>query len=168
MGGLRSLVDVDGDGDRDLIGRHPARGRAIEGPSAGARLQFGEGLAGLAALAPTLGARGPFRVGERVTLQVARGRGGAAATLVSGRTRVDWLQGALPIYVDPADPDSASQVLSLDGSNDIAGTGTATLSFVVPVSELGLTTYYQVFVDDPAAPGGTSASNGLALTIGAP
>jgi hypothetical protein len=166
MGVPRAFRDVDGDGDLDMIEKRVVLNRTIDGPRAGARLQFGDGLAGLDALTPKLGASGPFRVGETVTLRIVGGRGGASATLVHGRSRVDWIVGGLPVYVDPADPTYATIALTLDGTSGSGGTGTATVSFVVSASDAGTATTYQLFVTDPDAPGGTSASNGLELTIG--
>ncbi|MEQ1893985.1 MAG: VCBS repeat-containing protein, partial [Planctomycetota bacterium] len=142
MGDPRGFLDADGDGDLDALAQRVAPNRAFEGATAGARLQFGDGLAGLGTLTPKLGAEGPFRVGETVTVRIAGGRGGASATLVRGRTRVDWNQGGLPVYVDPADPDYATTTLTLDGPSGSAGTGTSTVSFVVPASDAGTTTFY--------------------------
>jgi hypothetical protein len=168
MGSPRGFVDADGDGDLDGVGSRVLLNRTRTGPPAGKRLQFGSGLAGLGGLAPKLGATGPFRAGETVTLRVAGGRGGASATLVHGRTRVDWNVGGVPVYVDPGDPFYVVTPLALDGPADAPGAGEATLSFTVAPADAGVTTYYQVFVSDPDAPGGTSASNGLELGIGIP
>jgi hypothetical protein len=166
MGSPRAFRDVDGDGDADLVAERIVQNRTLEGPEAGACTQFGAGLAGLDGLTPKLGASGPFRVGETVTLRIACGRGGATATLVRGRTRADWVQGGVPVYVDPADAHHATTLLALAGAPDSAGTGTAELAFVVPAADAGVTTYFQVLVDDAAAVGGVSSSNGLTLTIG--
>jgi len=162
----RAFVDADGDGDPDAICARVVLDRTIEGPASGQRVQFGTGFAGLGALTPKLGASGPFRVGETLTLRISGGRGGASGTLVEGRTRADLLIGGVPLYVDPGDAHYLATPFVLDGASGAPGAGHATISFVVPAAMLGVTNFYQVFVNDPGAAGGTSASNGLELQFG--
>lgn len=171
-------ADFDGDADDDLIQapctlRHAndATREAdrvivaarVAPPTAGVRLQFGEGTPGTAGIIPVLGVAGPLRPGARPDYRLSGGLGGSTAVLLIGtERRHDAVRGGT-LLVDPR----WRRRLPLAG--EVAEPGTGGIRFVSrPLSpaHAGLTLYYQAVVVDPAAPRGLSFSNGLAIQVG--
>ncbi len=168
----RTFADVDGDGDEDAItAEGVVLNRTREGELAGARIQYGSGGAGTGGIVPTLGAVGPFRTGSTVEFRITGGLGGAQATFGISRTKAeiaDWPVQGLTAWIDPADSYFQTVQVTLDGPAGLAGAGSATIPFTVPAGFTGVREYYQVWVQDPAAPNGVAASNGLELGFGSP
>jgi hypothetical protein len=158
----RVLTDMDGDGDPDLLGTRWYSNTTRNGVSAGGRKQYGDGIAGMGSLIPTLGASGPFRVGSLTELVLTGGLGGSPAVLVIGDqpTNVPFL--GAPLYTNPVH----LMPMALGGSVGQPGEGAWSLPFFVPPTVNGLTIYLQAGVADPAAISGISRTNGLAVTYG--
>ncbi len=162
-----SLVDIDGDGDRDAVtfeGIIPCI--AIDSPDAGAIRQYGVGSPGTGGVVPTLGARGPMRGNVATETRLVGGVGGTFGVFVIGTQPVDLADTPLPglrLFVAPI----GISVMPLSGTTGEAGAGALTIPLVIPPVVAGLTIYEQFFLLDAAAPSGASASNGLALTFGA-
>jgi hypothetical protein len=161
------MRDVDGDQDVDLVTDRIVRSGAFSPSESGRRRQTLTGTPGTGGLVPTLGARGPFLPGETAELRITGGLGGA--------------HGVVTVYLtDGADgaprngggwSASARWILAripfqLDGPAGVAGSGSSTLSYVVPWSVAGRTVRHHAVIDDPGAPGGRAWSNRLLLTYG--
>ncbi|MBM3985156.1 MAG: VCBS repeat-containing protein [Planctomycetes bacterium] len=169
--GVVSSADMDGDGDADVLG-HDALlndvlvpGLRFHGPSAGARLQHGASTAGSGGARPVLGASGPFRTGELVTLRLAglpAGKLGlitvglAASDLPGtpwlGSTAYNWPWAAFFFLVsppgEPGAPGSSKLALSFTVTPDLPAVG--------PL-------HHQAWFADPGAPFGRVGTNGLML-----
>jgi cytochrome c peroxidase len=94
----------------------------------------------------------PLSGNPEFTIGVYRGLGGAAARLV-----IDFLEPAADGTPGPAPPFAEIQV-TLQGSGDGNGFGSATLAIPTDPALIGQTLYARWFVDDPAAPGSLAAS----------
>jgi hypothetical protein len=165
---VTAVADVDGDGDDDGIGDRITRARAFEGPGAGARLQHGDGVGGENGIVPTLGATGPFRVGETIEVRIVGGVGGQTGELHISRgagPTPDFPVTGVTAYLDPADAFYVVVPLTLQGPAE-PGAGHAEVSLTLPAGYAGQIEYLQAFLDDPAAPNGKSATNGLRLEYG--
>lgn len=161
------LRDVDGDGDLDFLTDRLTRNGTHSSPEGGRRVQLETGTPGTGGLVPTLGAEGPFRVGESAELRIRGGVGGASGVLTifavddSGGPRSAeraWnapSQGAL--YRIP---------FTLSGTPGTPGTGSWTLPYTVQWEALGQTRRYVATLSDPGAPGGVARTNGLLLSYG--
>ena len=159
--------DVDGDGDKDLLGERVVRNVHLHGPSAGSRLQYGEATAGEAGVRPLLGATGPFRVGSIKRLQVRGVTGPTPGLLVIGFRPANLVGFPLPsvtMLVDPGFVITASVAVLQPGE----GRGAGGVDHFVPLPPLsqGLVFYDQFFLLDPAAPDGVAATNGLRIQVG--
>jgi len=166
-----SAADMDGDGDADLLGQEGSTddvivdGLRFDGPAAGTRWQYGTGTAGTGGAVPVLGASGPFRVGETVTLRFA-----GLPSLQLGLLTVGLSQTNLP--GTPWLGSTAYNwpwivfffIVSPPGEPGVPGSSELALPFVVP-SDLPLVgpLYHQVWFADPGAPYGRVGSNGLLI-----
>ncbi|MBM3977187.1 MAG: VCBS repeat-containing protein [Planctomycetes bacterium] len=161
--------DVDGDGDEDFWGEFAGLSLAISGPGTGSRVQYGAGTAGYGGVVPTLGASGPFRVGESPVLRLTGAHGPLAYLLVSSSAASipDFLFPGLTLLVDPQASGTFFLPLPVAGSALGAGHGHAELPVTVDPAWNGLEFDHQVIVIDPLAPNGLlSATNGLRLVYG--
>jgi hypothetical protein len=157
-----SLADVDGDGDPDSVSYWIVKNRRFEGASAGLRRQYGMGLAGSGATAPTIGATGPFRVGFSAETRVTGGLGGAPAVLLVGTAPLDIPLFGGSLLVSPI----TAIAFTLGGPAGVAGAGKATFPWFVGPALAGGTLYKQVGVLDLQAPQSIAISNGLRITVG--
>ena len=157
-----ALCDLDGDGDEDYLTDRLIRNATHSLPASGRRRQFGKGTNGTGGRVPTLGADGPFRVGEAAELRVSGGRGGATGvlivTLVHGGERGPggWLSPTFEQVV-------ARLPFVLSGTPGVAGTGSWTRPYTVPATSALETRRYVVEIADPAASGGIARTNTLVL-----
>ena len=157
-----ALVDVDGDGDADIVGPRIVTARGWEGAGAGRRVQYGTGIPGAGAVIPTLGEIGPFRPGISCELRIRGGVGGASGLLALGSAPANspLLGGTLLVT-----PDMTISI-QLGGSPGVPGAGGFTIPFVMPAGIAGGTFFHQAGFADPAAPSGVSATNGLEIHVG--
>ncbi len=158
------LRDLDGDGDLDL-GPPLVRGARFPSGAAGSRRQFGFATAGTGGASPTLGATGPFRVGETMETRLVGGRGGAfAVLLVDGPPvlRPDWPAPGLEGYVGPG---AVAFFTLLGGSPDVPGSGSARWPGVIPAGMRDVTITMQAFVQDTAVVPWIVQSNGIEITF---
>ncbi|HEX6883525.1 MAG TPA: VCBS repeat-containing protein [Planctomycetota bacterium] len=161
------LRDVDGDADVDLVTDRLVRNGKHSLPRGGRRQQAGAGTPGTGGLVPTLGADGPFRLGESAELRVRGAVGGASGLLTIFRVgdtphaRGRSGQGANA-------PEAIHQRIPfvLDGTPGSAGEGEWTLPYTVTFGFVGDTRRYVVEIYDPGAPGGVARTNELRLTYG--
>jgi len=164
-----AFVDVDGDGDDDALSEFVRHGRGFEGVTGGGRVQYGTSFPGTDGRAPTLGATGPFRAGETVEFRVRGGLGGATCTFAISRAPAelpDTPVAGLTSYVDPADAWFQTVTVTLSGTPGQPGVGTAVIPFTVPAGYSGSSEYFQAVINDPGAPNGMSATNGLQIDFG--
>jgi hypothetical protein len=163
------IADVDGDGDQDLIGKHLWLGTRWSSPEDGARLQYGTANAGSGGMRLTLGAKGPFRIGESPEVRLRGTLGGAPSFLLVG-----YASSALPafpvadttLWVDLNTPGWFLFKLPNAGPAGTIGAGSFTLPVNVNAGLVGLPFYHQGFAIDVGAPNLVTASNGLRLVYG--
>ena len=166
------MVDVDGDGDADVLsdldpnGTVFVRSRRFDGATAGSRLQYGEGSVGTGGMSPTLGAKGPFRVGETCELRVTGGLAATIGFVGYGVTSSNLSNAPLPGLTSYADPWLAFVAIATGGAQGNAGEGASVTPFVVPASAAGTTVYAQAFLLDLGAPTIVSSTNGLEIRFG--
>ncbi len=161
---LFRLDDLDGDGDLDA-GPPLVRGGRIPTGAAGTRRQFGSATPGTGGVAPTLGATGPFRVGETMETRLVGGRGGAFAVLLVGGPpvlRPDWPAPGLEGYVGPG---AVPFFTALGGSPSVPGSGSRRWPGVIPAGMRDLTITMQAFVQDTAVVPWIVQSNGIEITF---
>ncbi len=165
-----ALVDVDSDGDLDVIFERASdgrvrlvRNRTFEGDADGFARQFGRGLEGTGGRVPVLGAKGPFRPGSPGEIRMREGIGRGRAILVIGRDKAEIPTKGGMLYVDPWKLKS----YRLSGPADLPGMGDSTISFPdAPNRAIGECFYLQLGVLDPAAVEGLSLSNALQIQFG--
>jgi hypothetical protein len=159
-------LDVDGDGDTDLLGSHVFKNRHFESTSGGMRRQLPGGIAGAGGVIPTLGASGPFRVGESAEI-VLTGTAGAMHGLFHqyylGDPPPPFTGGHQPGHIYGYYP---STPVTTSGTPGEVGTGKWSLPFTVPGYIAGRTKVYQADLFDPAARGGIARTNKLVITYG--
>ncbi len=158
------LADVDGDGDDDFVTDRLVRNATFTPPESGRRRQVEDGTPGTDGLVPTLGAAGPFRLGEIAEVRLRGGLGGArgvlmilrgdgeSSPLVRGHARSASVLARIPFV--------------LDGEPGVAGTGGFDLRFRVSLNYAGLIRGFVAKIEDPVAPAGTAQSNTLVLSFG--
>lgn len=159
-----SRADFDGDGDEDLIGSNLHRSRVFEGSDGGLRCQRGGALAGAGGVVPTLGASGPFRLGETVTLRLNGATGHVHGGLLVSEAGATPLLSAGGAHA-PMRPTRHPLVMTSGNAGGV-GVGSWSMSFVVTPDLVGHKKQYQVELVDPWAALGTSRSNTLYLTFG--
>lgn len=166
-GDFKTLSDVDGDGDFDLVGRSDLTlGSLFYGPAAGLRRQYGTGTPGTGGIVPILGATGPFRVGEIVTLRIVDAVGGALGGLSLG-SQESAVPGNPFVGVTGYNlPWSGLVLLTSPGPFGVGGVGDIQMPVTIDPSLAGVATYLQAGFFDPAAVGGFSATNGLEVRVG--
>lgn len=164
-----AFADVDGDGDDDALSEVVRHARGFEGVAGGGRLQYGASFAGTDDRAPTLGATGPFRAGETVEFRIRGGLGGASCTFAISRAPAELADTPVPgvtSWIDPTHPWFQTQTVTLSGTPGEPGVGSAEIPFTVPAGYTGTSEYFQAVIDDPGAPNGISATNGLRIDFG--
>jgi hypothetical protein len=164
----RSFVDVDDDGDLDLMGSgNTIFNPRFDGAAAGFRRQYGTGVAGTGGRRPVLGKSGPLRVGYTATLRVREGLGGASGLLVVGLAEANLPDHAgltgLTLYVDPI---TLMMPVQLSGAPGVAGAGSLDLPFFLSPAFGGFHVFVQAGFGDPGAPNGISTTNGMEESIG--
>lgn len=163
-----SAVDVDSDGDVDLVTDRVVRNARRFGLAHGRRVQMTNATAGASGMQPTLGVSGPFEVGATVTLRLTGARPAASGEMTAG-----WIDG---VTVPPAGsgshaplyPTRLTTILPISTAGDPAvdGSGTWELTYSVPPYKAGRTYLYRIAIEDPASPTGIVWSNALRLTYG--
>jgi hypothetical protein len=156
-------VDWDGDGDEDIaFSGGGVRNARFHGPSAGRRLQYGAGLAGLGGRVPNLGVSGPLREGLTPVLEFSGGLVGAPGLVSFGVTPISapFLGGTL--YVLP----TVSLPIVLSGPAGTPAAGRARWPISIPLGFSGLQFIVQSGYADPAAPFGLSLTQALFAEIG--
>ena len=163
----RTLADVDGDGDLDLLGRDVIRLKTYNAPENGIRLQYGTSKPGTGGMAPVLGMKGPVHAGSIPQMRLRGAVGGATTFLV-----VSGLPADLPGYVSPdsglwVDPNFLFVLpIPAAGAPGVAGAGEWTVPIGVDPAMAGLEVYHQVGAVDPGAPFGLTLTNGLKIRYG--
>ena len=164
-----SMADVDSDGDEDVFVAHLVRSRQFEGPADGLVRQWGKATTGSGATAPTLGARGPVRLGASPELRLAGALGNSIAFLAVGAASESLSAFPVPsttTYVDPFTAPFAVVQIGVPGPAGQPGEGLRVIPITVDPSLVGQPWYHQAFVLDPGAADFLAASNGLELHYG--
>jgi len=156
----------------DLPGQHRPAGTGFDigayeaGACFGTAATYGAGLAGSGGQVPTLLAAGCPDAGATLTLQLAKGLGGAPALLLIGGATA-----SLPKWGGTVLVQSILGVpLDLGGPAGVAGAGSASFAAGVPDDAAldGVSVFLQALVADAGAPAGVALSAGLQLQLGAP
>jgi hypothetical protein len=113
-----------------------------------------------------LGAAGPFRVGE-----VAEVRLGSAPAATQGLLVAREVAAALPPFEGPGLAGATGVVTSriafvTDGEQGVPGSGSWSLSYLVPAYKAGRTYRYEALLVDPVTGAKSVRSNVLELTYG--
>lgn len=162
-----TVVDVDSDGDLDLVTDRVIRNAQRTGLAHGKRVQLTDATAGSGGMQPTLGASGHFEVGGTSTLRLT-GACGAA----HGALSVAWLGSEEPTFGRTSGPtDHLTRLTSIlpiltSGSASIDGSGVWSLTYQVPAYMAGRTCVYRASIVDPASSTGIAYSNTLYVTYG--
>jgi hypothetical protein len=162
------FLDIDEDGDPDLVGTGNRKNRTIEGPDVGVVRQYGVGTPGTDSAIPILGASGPTRPGSQAALHVVRGVG-----LTFGLLAVGINETAIPDHPFPGatayvDPWLFFRIIGLGGPAGIGGLGEFHFAFNVEPEFAGVTVYHQVYLADSNAMNNLSSTNGLQISYGQP
>jgi len=165
------LRDVDGDGDEDLVTNRLVRNRRHSLTEDGRRKQTGTGTSGTGGLVPTLGADGPFRVGESAELRIRGGVGGATGVLtvtrIHGGHPGSGGQSGPRAWIAPTFDQVLARIpFTLSGTPGQAGTGCWNLPFTIAPDLASEIRRYRVEIDDPAAAGGFARTNEMVLSFG--
>jgi len=159
-------MDVDGDGDGDLIGKRVTRNAMRNQTMNGMRQQYGQGLPGLGGITPIVGATNATMIGGTFSLLVSGGAGGATAFL--GTSLVEGYALDLPVVGASLLIGPIVQIMAfpLTGQLGEAGTGTASMPMTMAMGFSGITFHDQVFILDPASPSGiVSQTGGMRIAI---
>jgi DNA-directed RNA polymerase specialized sigma24 family protein len=98
------VVDVDGDGDADVVGERLVRNLTFAGAAAGRRVQYGTPRPGSDGMLPVLGAKGPFRRGALADSRIRGALGGTFGVYFVGTQQVAMHEFPLPGLVTYAFP----------------------------------------------------------------
>ena len=159
-------MDVDGDGDGDLVGKRITRNAMNNQTMNGKRQQYGQGLPGLGGITPIIGATNATMVGGTFSLLVSGGAGGAMAFL--GTSFVEDYALDAPVLGASMLIGPLVQIMAfpLSGQLGEAGTGTASMPMTMAMGFSGITFHDQVFILDVASPSGiVSQTGGLRIAI---
>jgi hypothetical protein len=121
---------------------------------------YGNGHPGSNSVVPKLSSFGPAIEGTPLTIQLADALGGANAVILVGQSEADVTlpSGAHLLVGSP-------NVIPVTLTGSGAGKGGFEATFDIPTGVAGNSAYFQVFVEDPNAVGGYSASQGLKVTF---
>ena len=165
--GAGFAVDVDGDGDTDLVGDRVARNVRFHGASGGGRQQLHEGTPGEAGAVPVWGASGPFRAGEVEVLRLTGVPGPTVAWLAWSLGKLQQPISPLPglnLWLDPSAIVTVTLPITSNGYGRAAAM--STLPVFLPSGLLGMTFYSQALVFDGTAPAMLTQSNVLRQYFG--
>lgn len=146
-----------------------ARSRVHEDLDFGAHVPYGEAVPGTGSISPTFDVVGRLVPGNTVEFRVEGGVGGGKMTLVVSRALAlepDSLFAGVTTLVDSSDPYFLSFEFTLNGTPGAAGEGSRTIEFKAPPSMEHVDEYSQVFITDPGAAAGVSATNALHVRWG--
>jgi hypothetical protein len=161
------VLDVDSDGDLDLVTDRVIRSARWHGMGRGKREQDTGGTPGGGGMEPTLGAIGPFHVGNVMSLCLTGARAGSNGTMTSG-----WVATQVPVFgggsqqaLHPMWLHSTVE-FTTSGTPGVDGSGEWTLTYPVPTWKAGRTYVYRAVIEDPGNPFGQSTTNALLITYG--
>ena len=161
------FVDIDLDGDPDLIGgwgiMHNNR---YTGAAAGQRRQFGVAGVGSGNHRPVLGCSGPIRTGETPVLRLRKAVGGSLTVLTMGNQESNIPSPIIPGLVHYGFPFTVTLWLTTAGATGQPAVGTHDLPVLLPPGLAGVSVYFQHHVFDAGTPNIVVHSNGLEFTIG--
>lgn len=159
--------DADGDGDLDLVTNYVIENRRYVRPTAGERHQFGDPDAGSGGVEPVLGATGPFRSGETVTMRLTGARASARGRLELLDV-TDWTP--FPSTgLHPGQPHGGPIAIVpfvTSIGDGLPGSGEWTSSFPIDASLAYRTLRLSAVIRDPAGPLGIVRTNAVDLTFG--
>jgi FG-GAP-like repeat len=164
--GVRT-VDLDNDGDPDVLTGSVIRNRRFHGAAGGFTRQYGLGSPGSGGFRPVLGLAGPTRPGSIEHLHLTRCVGGGPVLLVAAALEVN-----IPNFGYPGLTAYVAAYLeflpfTLPGAPGAPGVGELHIPFgPVPPSVAGLHLYLQAAIADPGTPSGLSHTNGLEVQQG--
>ena len=163
---LGGALDVDGDGDVDFVNDAIWRNVAWSDPEGGRRLQQRGGRPDVNGLLPTLGASGPFRVGEQAKIRLTGAPGGTTGWLqVTIGTPAPPLSGGLVSWAGVQRP-LVVLPFTTSGASGVPGVGQWTLEYTIPGYVPGLTKVYRAILSDPNSPGNEVWTSALRITYG--
>ncbi|HGY92390.1 MAG TPA: VCBS repeat-containing protein [Planctomycetes bacterium] len=159
------LLDVDGDGDLDVIGRRILRARTPL--TTGGGRQYGQGSPGTGNLRPILGFTGPLTpASTTASLVISQAIGGTAGILVSAPLPAAFTDTPFPGMTGYLDGPLTVVPISLGGVYPAFGEGSLSFGFSVPASLSGSSLYLQAALLDPGATYYLTVTNGLEIVFG--
>jgi hypothetical protein len=161
-----ALVDIDGDGDAEYVTDCIWKGLLHQQPTCGTRLQDTGGLADVNGLVPTLGATGPFRVGELTTIHVTGAPGGTAGVLVIRQPPQPYPLGGAPLLSPAFQRVVGLRPFTTSGQPGAAGVGAWNMPLNVSPAMAGTTLTYVALLADPAMSGQRVRTNVLGIEYG--
>ncbi|HEU4420045.1 MAG TPA: VCBS repeat-containing protein, partial [Planctomycetota bacterium] len=161
----RRAADLDQDGDVDLLGEPTLWNRRFDGPTAGARRQYGTGGAGTGGRRPLLSLLGPLRSGLTTNARVVAAPGGSVGVLFVSAVEAHVPQ-ALPGVTSWIGASFPALVGVFGGAAGQPGAGAVELPIAIPPGVNGARLFLQFLLLDPAMPIGLGYSNGCELFVG--
>ncbi|MFT7620542.1 MAG: hypothetical protein ACI97A_004199 [Planctomycetota bacterium] len=161
------LIDLDGDGDLDLLGDTVIANQAITRLGTGFAQEYGQSTLGTGGFAPVLSAQGPFAMATGDSrVRISRGLGQAQGIFSIGNRRVqirNFYGLNLGLHVDSV---FSSSPTTLFGASMEPGVGFRNIEFTISPFLAGRTFYMQAGFSDPGAALGFTATNGLQIQFG--
>jgi VCBS repeat protein len=165
-GRFDEVVDLDHDGDLDLLGPRVTFNRRHFGVAGGGTRQYGQGSAGSGGFVPLLSALGTFRPGDLCELRLRHAMGGATAILLAGPAAAELVGSPFPGSTLLVSPLTEFFYLNLSGPFAAAGEGGFEIPYFVPAFFAGLPLYLQVAVVDFGGSSPLTMSNGVEVRFG--
>ena len=160
------LLDLDGDGDLDGVGRGAvAFNEFLPKGESGSRLQYAAGSPTSCEVLPVLGATGPFRVGQQLTIRVSGVVAGLPGWLTVGAAQSQEPDLPWPGIEALNWPWEATLTLPVaEGAGSATNDGLVVLEAAIEPSwpQFG-DLFLQAFFPDPCSPSLLAASQGLRL-----
>ncbi|MCB9871750.1 MAG: VCBS repeat-containing protein [Planctomycetes bacterium] len=167
IGGMRDLVDLDQDGDPDILGSYPTRNRRFEGADAGLRRQYGQSVPGTGGKVPIASVVGALRPGQVASLWLRNAVGGSVAWMLIGATESNVPSTVIPGVILYSSPVAVLLPVPLSGQAGVAGAGESTVPVLLPTSAANARAFFQYVIADTGGNNGTSShTNGVEVRIG--
>ncbi|MCA8954564.1 MAG: VCBS repeat-containing protein, partial [Planctomycetes bacterium] len=167
VGGMRDLVDLDQDGDPDILGSYPTRHRRFEGADAGLRRQYGQSVPGTGGKVPIASVVGALRPGQVASLWLRNAVGGSVAWMLIGATESNVPSTVIPGVILYSSPVAVLLPVPLSGQAGVAGAGESTVPVLLPTSAANARAFFQYVIADTGGNNGTSShTNGVEVRIG--
>jgi hypothetical protein len=165
--GVDGFIDIDSDGDLDLLGSFIMLNQEAGPLTSGITQQFGSGSPGTSGVVPVLGAQGPpTSANPNLEIHLTQGVGSGLLFVALSPTEVALPDVPLPGLTLYVGAPSIAGPFGLGGQPSQPGVGSVALPLSASPALTGLEFIMQGFVFDGGAPAGVAATNGLRITFG--